>query len=74
MARWRHFLCPRIGIATVFSMSALSLRDLQRHSFETARKTAMEIAERLEYHGVLCAEFFVLEDGVARQRNRAPAS
>ena len=30
---------------------------------EAAQKTAIQIAEKLEYHGVLCTEFFVLEDG-----------
>ncbi len=28
-----------------------------------ARETAVRIAERLDYHGVLCVEFFVLADG-----------
>jgi 5-(carboxyamino)imidazole ribonucleotide synthase len=29
----------------------------------TVREAAVQIAERLDYNGVLCAEFFVLEDG-----------
>lgn len=39
---------------------------------ETARKVAMQIAEKLDYHGVLCAEFFVLEDGSLLVNEIAP--
>src|SRR3954452_25192179 len=39
---------------------------------EAARKATVQIAERLDYHGVLCTEFFVLEDGTLLVNEIAP--
>ncbi len=39
---------------------------------EAATKAAIEIAEGLGYHGVLCVEFFVLEDGSLLVNEIAP--
>jgi len=39
---------------------------------EQARAAAVSLAERLEYRGILCIEFFVLEDGRLLANEMAP--
>jgi len=39
---------------------------------ETARAAAVSLAERLDYHGILCVEFFVLRDGRLLANEIAP--
>ena len=72
----RHFPDRRrTCIATASSRCPPCRRPSMRRCAEQARAAALEIAERLDYVGVLCIEFFVLDDGTpGGQRNGAASA
>jgi 5-(carboxyamino)imidazole ribonucleotide synthase len=45
---------------------------VSQHTSRAARQAAILVAEKLDYHGVLCVEFFVLQDGSLLANEIAP--